>query len=187
MPGQGPAPRAPRTSGRHGPLLGRCRQLLIPEVFPCLSCLPDLGEVVPLELDVAEAGGVGHPGSDQLGSGRDHPDHEPASPIVPTRSTGSPRRSSSAVASQRTRPSSLRSRPGGHCRTRGATVPRRRGGRAQPAGRARQPGSRALHGRRRRSRLHTARRKSGARRMVPVRSSRAGCGYDSWGRGPGSG
>jgi hypothetical protein len=38
---------------------------------------------VPLELDVAEAGGVGDPGPDQIGAGRDHPDHEPAAPVVP--------------------------------------------------------------------------------------------------------
>src|SRR5215472_10769929 len=47
-----------------GPLLRRCRQLLSPEVLPRLWCLPDLGEVVPLELDVADARGVGDPGSD---------------------------------------------------------------------------------------------------------------------------
>src|SRR5260370_12427496 len=66
-----------------GPLLGRCRQLLSPEVFSRLWCLPDLGEVVPLELDVADAPGIGDPGSHQLGPGRDHSDHEPAAPIVP--------------------------------------------------------------------------------------------------------
>src|SRR6185437_2752340 len=59
------------------------RQLLVPEVFPCLWCLPDLGEVVPLELDVADTSGIGDPGPDQLGPGRDYPDHEPAAPVVP--------------------------------------------------------------------------------------------------------
>src|SRR6185437_11309236 len=66
-----------------GPLPGRRRQLLVPEVLPCLRCLPDLGEVVPLELDVADAGGIGDPGPDQLGAGRDYPDHEPAAPVMP--------------------------------------------------------------------------------------------------------
>src|SRR5215470_2396696 len=81
-----------------GPLLRRCRQLLSPELLPRLRCLPDLGEVVPLELDVADARGVGDPRSDQLRPGRDHADHEPAAQSCPTRSTGSPRRSSCATS-----------------------------------------------------------------------------------------
>jgi len=34
------APRHPEHSGRHGPLLVDARQLLIPEIFPRLWCLP---------------------------------------------------------------------------------------------------------------------------------------------------
>ena len=140
-----------------GPLLGRRRrQLLVPEVFSRLWCLPDLGEVVPFELDVADAGGVGDPGSDQLGPGRDHPDHEPAAPIVPDEiEPGHPGARAVPRASRRTPPSSLRNRPDGRCRTRGATMPPCQGGPAQPTGRAKQRGSRALHGRRRRPWPHT--------------------------------
>ena len=98
MPGPEGAPGHPEHLEDTGPLLGRCRQLLVPEVFPRLWCLPDLGEVVPLELDVADARRVGDPGSDQLGPGRDQPDHEPPPQSCPTRSTGSPRRSSCAAS-----------------------------------------------------------------------------------------
>jgi len=43
---------------------------------------------MPLELGVADAGGIGDPGPDQLGPGRDHPDHEPAAPVMPDQING---------------------------------------------------------------------------------------------------
>src|SRR4029077_16907569 len=90
MPGPGPTPRAPRTSGRHQPFLRSVPPAAGPRSLPRLRGLPDLGEVVPLELDVAEAGGVGDPGPDQIGAGRDHPYHEPAAPVVPPQNDPTP-------------------------------------------------------------------------------------------------
>ena len=50
--------------------------------------MPGPGEVMPLELGVADAGGIGDPGPDQLRPGRDHPDHEPAAPVMPDQIDG---------------------------------------------------------------------------------------------------
>jgi len=87
MPGRGPAPRPPRTSGKtpsapvdaarccprnlHPPWC--CRSWRSRATSNSTSTMPD---------------GVGDPDRDPLGPGRDHPEHDPAAPqSCPTRST----------------------------------------------------------------------------------------------------
>ena len=44
-----------------GPLFDGLRQLLIEELLSRAGCLPDLGELVPLEVGIAQARGIGDP------------------------------------------------------------------------------------------------------------------------------
>src|ERR1700692_1636584 len=50
---------------------------------PACGACQVLARSCPSNPVVSDAGGIGDPGPDQLGPGRDHPDHEPAAPVMP--------------------------------------------------------------------------------------------------------
>ncbi|HVA04626.1 MAG TPA: hypothetical protein VMU64_12885 [Acidimicrobiales bacterium] len=56
--------------------------LLLEELLAFSWGLPDLGEFVPLEVDVTDPGGVGDPGADQVRAGADDAYDEAPTPVV---------------------------------------------------------------------------------------------------------
>ena len=64
-------------------------ELLLEERLPLFGGLPDLGEVVPLEVVGTEGRRVGHPRADELRASAHDPHHKPATPVVADQVDGS--------------------------------------------------------------------------------------------------
>ena len=59
------------------------REHPLPERLALAGRLPDLGEVVPLEVDIAEPGGIAHPRAHEIGTQAHEAHGEAAAPVVP--------------------------------------------------------------------------------------------------------
>ena len=113
-----PSSRAPTlgdadAAQERGPVVERHRQLRLEERLAFTRRLPELRDVVPLEVRLGEAGGVGDPRADELGRVLTSRLTSPPPQSWPTRSTG-PSRAATSSTSQAAYSSLVAPNPSGH-------------------------------------------------------------------------